>query len=97
MFNVIGFVIGVGGLIAALRLNGILARFYFMWKCVEVGALPVLGVLSEHEAHSDGVGRGGVTTAVLLYNFARACFHLYCAYIIYSFWKRVDRGETLLL
>ena len=72
-----------------------LVKFYFGWKCVEVCIIPIFELIIVFAEISDNPGQLGQTPSINYYIIVltKALMRAYFAYLIYSYYKRVDRGE----
>ena len=98
LINGISFILAFACLYAIIKMNIKIMKFYFIWKCIEVVIIPifeiVIFIISIREKQ-DFTQTASITYYATI--FAKACFRLYFAYLIYSFYKRLDRGESLLV
>ena len=71
-------------------------KFYYIWKCLEASLLPVFELILLFVTST-----AVLTQKPLLYYFVFLFFKIllrtYFAYLIYSYYQRLDRGESLLV
>jgi len=100
----------LNGICLALALSSIFAiatrsmrllRFYYLWKCVEVIAFPIFEIAIFYNAsisqqvHSELTHHQTVNYYTLV--IVKIMVRLYFAFLIFSYFMRIDRGESLLV
>lgn len=73
-------------------------KFYFWWKCLEIVIMPIITIVAVAMASRNNLQSGKTSTAGQYFlMFFAILVRLYCLYLIYSFIKRLERGEQLLV
>ena len=82
--------------IATKRLR--LLRFYYAWKCIEIVIVPIFEIiiLTVTVPAASELGES-VSINYFIFVLAKTVLRLYFAYLIYSYYMRLDRGESLLV
>lgn len=83
---------------AIAKKNIRLLKFYYVWKCVEVATIPlfeiiILVVTVPHQSQLSH----RLSINYYIFVIVKAMMRLYFAYLIFSYYMRLDRGETLLV
>jgi hypothetical protein len=95
----ISLILAILALFAIARKSNKVIRIYFMWKVLELFMIPVLEIIILiQNYHKDSVKKYVPPSAILYFLlFGRCVVRLYLIYLIYSFYKRLERGEILLI
>lgn len=91
----VSLILAVAGLYAVARKKMKILKFYFGWKCAEVVIIPVFELLIIFVQLSDNEEMLSQSPSISYYIIvlSKAAMRAYFAYLIYSFYQRVDRGE----
>jgi len=91
----VSLILAFAGLYAIAYKRIKLVKFYFAWKCVEVCIIPIFELIIVFVEISDEPGSLGKSPSINYYIivFTKAFLRAYFSYLIYSYYKRVDRGE----
>jgi hypothetical protein len=98
VINSISFILAFGCLYAIVTKDLRLLRFYYIWKCMEVIIIPIFEILiltftvGSTEELSE---RPSINYYIIV--LVKAMIRLYFAYLIFSYYMRLDRGESLLV
>jgi len=76
-----------------------LLRFYYAWKCLEVLIIPIfeLFILTLTVKHPSQQLTQSPSISYYALVLAKSMIRLYFAYLIFSYFVRLDRGESLLV
>lgn len=101
ILNGICLALALGSIIAITTRSMRLLRFYYLWKCVEVIAFPIFEIAIfytaslSNQVHSQLTHHQTINYYVLV--VAKCVIRLYFAFLIFSYFMRIDRGESLLV
>lgn len=98
ILNSISFVLSVACLIAIHTKNLRLLKYYYLWKCFEVVAIPIFEII----LFTVSIGSQTFLSEMPAINYyiivlLKAGIRLYFAFLIFSYYMRIDRGEALLV
>eukprot|EP00347_Sterkiella_histriomuscorum_P019236 403342419 len=95
----VSLLLGFAGLYAVAVKNMKIIKFYFAWKCIEVLVIPVfeLIIIFAQIGGNESQLKQSPSINYYIIVLVKAVMRAYFAYLIYSFYKRVDRGELLLV
>ena len=71
-------------------------RFYYAWKCLEVVLIPIFELTILTLAGKTQLGSSSSINYYIIV-LIKAMLRLYFAYLIFSYFMRLDRGESLLV
>ena len=91
------FVLALVSLYAIANKTTKLLKFYFFWKCMEVLALPVFEIIIVFTTIGGQQLNSSPSKAYYGFVVGKAFLRAYFSYLIYSFYMRIERGETLLV
>ena len=91
---------GVVGLIASMKMDACTGYIYYKIKMAEMAVLPALGLFSAYDMcqsyiYHDPCDEIFVSVGVL--NSCRFAYLFYVAFIAKSFYRRIERGELILV
>lgn len=92
----VSLLLAIAGLYSLAVKNMKIIKFYFAWKCIEVCIIPIfeLIIIFVNVGNTNGQYlKASPTITYYVIVLAKALMRAYFAYLIYSFYKRVDRGE----
>ena len=91
--------LAIASIFAISAKNLRILRLYYAWKCLEVVLIPIFELiiltLSAKQPSSQLGSSSSITYYVLV--LVKSMLRLYFAYLIFSFFMRLDRGENLLV
>ena len=92
--------IGIIGFIAVSQRSVLLGKCYFNLKLVELAVFPIIGLFSSYDMcksyiYTDSCKDIFIQNAA--FNSVRFAFLFYVAYISKSFYRRLERGELILV
>ncbi|CDW74775.1 UNKNOWN [Stylonychia lemnae] len=95
----VSLILAFAGLYAVAYKKMKIIKFYFAWKCIEVCIIPFFELIIVFVEVSDESGALSQTPTINYYIIVltKAFLRAYFSYLIYSYYKRVDRGEQLLV
>ena len=91
--------LAIASLFAISSKNLRILRFYYAWKCLEVVVIPIFEIIILTLTVKQPSNQLGSTSSINYYVIvlAKSMVRLYFAYLIFSFFMRLDRGENLLV
>ena len=92
--------VGLVGFIAVSKQNALLARGYYTLTMIELAVFPLLGFLSSYDMCQSWLYRETCEQIYVqnaVFNFFRAGYLVYSAFIARSYQRRVERGEFILV
>ena len=101
ILNGICLVLALSSIFAIATSSMRLLRFYYLWKCVEVVAFPIFEIAIFYTAsisqqlYSELTHLQTVNYYTLV--IVKCMVRLYFAFLIFSYFMRIDRGEALLV
>lgn len=98
-FKPLALIVGISGLVAALRLDLTKARLYYKIKIVEMILLPSIGVLSIIDMNKSYIyhrSTEDIITTQIIWSLIIFFYYFYVAYIAKSFHRRLEKGELIL-
>ena len=98
--RVIGLPIGMIGFIAISNSSLLMAKCYFNMKTVEMALIPFIGILSSGNMCNSYLYTDPCNKIYLLntaLNVGRFCYLFYAAYLAKSYYRRLERGEKILV
>ena len=97
LMNSICLLLAFGSIWAIFTKRLRILRFYYAWKCLEVVLIPLFELtILTLAGNSNQLGSSSSLNYYILV-LAKAMLRLYFAYLIFSYFMRLDRGESLLV
>ena len=96
--NLLSCLFGIAVLFAINKKHIPLCKAYLIWKCLEIVIIPVIEIfilLTYKEDKGKPYNPPPASEYAMI--FLRSAVRFYLIYLIYSFYKRLVRGETLLV
>ncbi len=101
VLNGVSLLLALASIFAISTRSMSLLRFYYLWKCAEVVALPVFEIAIFYTASLSTQVHSQLThhQVVNYYSLviAKCLLRIYFAFLIFSYCMRIDRGESLLV
>lgn len=91
----VSFVLAIAGLYGVVKKNMRILKFYFYWKCVEAIVIPIfeLVIVFAEAGNDSDILHSSPSLTYYIIILCKAFLRGYFAYLIYSYYQRMDRGE----
>lgn len=98
LINAVSLILSMACLYAIHNKKVGILRMYYYWKCVEVVVIPIFETLIISVTVSNASSlQSASSLTYYLFMGIKAVFRFYFAFLIYSYFTRLERGESLLV